>query len=123
MNPNFLDAVRTADLSALPEIIGALHRAEAEALIRIRTCGPTFDPGGTTRPEAELTPEDVAATTKLSRCTVYGLLRTGRLRGRRSGRLWRVLPSDLADYQTAPIRGVAGSGSKARGPRQLKAII
>jgi excisionase family DNA binding protein len=75
-------------------------------------------PGG---PQDELTPEDVAATLKLSRCTVYGLLRTGRLPFRREGRLWRVAPSDLANYQASARRGVGTTGSQARGPRRLAA--
>ena len=50
------------------------------------------------------TPEEVAAELQVTRRTVYGWLRSGRLRGVRAGRGWRIRPEDMASFlqTTAP---------------------
>jgi excisionase family DNA binding protein len=41
------------------------------------------------------TPEEVAEELRVTRRTVYEWLRTGRLRGLRAGRWWRIRPEDM----------------------------
>jgi len=41
------------------------------------------------------TPEEVAATLRLTRRTIYEWLKVGRLRGVRVGRGWRIRPEDV----------------------------
>jgi excisionase family DNA binding protein len=45
-----------------------------------------------------LTPEDVAARLHISRLTVGNWLRSGKLKGVKVGRLWRVRESDLETF-------------------------
>ena len=45
-----------------------------------------------------LTPEDVAAWLHISRLTVGNWLRSGKLKGVKVGRLWRVRESDLENF-------------------------
>jgi excisionase family DNA binding protein len=76
--------------------------------------------GAASGPQALLTPEDLAGVLKVSRFTVYTLLREQRIRSvpRPGGRgLWRVRPSDLAEYQRTG--GPVAKESRARGPRRL----
>ena len=49
-------------------------------------------------PEPWLTPADVAARLKVSRATVYGLLKKGALPHRRVGLSIRIAPSGLNEY-------------------------
>lgn len=69
-------------------------------------------------PQALLTPEDLAGVLKVSRSTVYKLLREGRILSVAGQRLWRVRPSDLAAFQQHGSPVV--EGSRARGPRRLR---
>ena len=57
---------------------------------------PVARPSGV--PEPWLTPADVAARLKVSRATVYGLLKSGALPHRRVGLSMRIAPSDLDAY-------------------------
>ena len=45
-----------------------------------------------------LTPEEAAARLKMSRLTIGDWLRSGKLRGVKVGRLWRVRESDLESF-------------------------
>lgn len=47
------------------------------------------------------TPEEIARELHVSRRTVYEWLRSGRLRGVRAGRGWRVRPEDVASFLEA----------------------
>jgi excisionase family DNA binding protein len=58
--------------------------------------------------EELLTPEQVAQRLKVTDRTVYSLLRSGRLRGARVGRLWRIRPTDLETFLSAPGEGTTG---------------
>lgn len=44
------------------------------------------------------TPEEVAGELQVTRRTVYEWLRTGRLRGLRAGRGWRIRPEDVDTF-------------------------
>jgi excisionase family DNA binding protein len=44
------------------------------------------------------TPEEVAAELQVTRRTVYEWLRSGRLRGLRAGRGWRIRPEDVEAF-------------------------
>jgi excisionase family DNA binding protein len=44
------------------------------------------------------TPEEVASELQVTRRTVYEWLRSGRLRGVRAGRGWRIRPEDVASF-------------------------
>jgi len=45
-----------------------------------------------------LTPEEAAARLKISRLTIGDWLRSGKLKGLKVGRLWRVRESDLEAF-------------------------
>jgi excisionase family DNA binding protein len=45
-----------------------------------------------------LTPEEAAARLKISRVTVGDWLRSGKLKGVKVGRLWRIRESDLENF-------------------------
>ncbi len=57
---------------------------------------PVARPSGV--PEPWLTPVDIAARLKVSRATVYGLLKSGALPHRRVGLSIRIAPADLDAY-------------------------
>ncbi len=48
--------------------------------------------------EKLLTPQQVAERLQISRLTVIWYLRTGRIRGRKVGRLWRITEDDLHTF-------------------------
>lgn len=45
-----------------------------------------------------LTPEDAAKVLKVKPETIREWLRTGKLKGLRAGRLWRIRPDDLEKF-------------------------
>lgn len=57
-----------------------------------------------------LAPGQAAAALGVSESTALRMLRTGRLRGIKVGKLWRVRPADLADY-------LSGAADERTGPR------
>ena len=50
-------------------------------------------------PENLLTVEKVAALLGVHPQTVYDMARSGAIKGRKIGRVWRFLPSDVSAYQ------------------------
>ena len=55
--------------------------------------------------EKILTAEEVAEHLRLSKTTIYKLLRQGAIRGFKAAREWRVQQSDLNDYMSRhPVR-------------------
>lgn len=48
--------------------------------------------------ERMLTPEQVAEKLQITAGTVYVWLRSGRIRGVKLGRLWRIRPADLSAF-------------------------
>jgi excisionase family DNA binding protein len=53
-------------------------------------------------PEKVYTPEGAAAALMVSPKTIREWLRTGRLKGIKIGRLWRVRESDLVEFLKSP---------------------
>lgn len=53
--------------------------------------------------EIMLTTDEVAITLAVSRETVYRLVRTGKLAGRKVGRGWRFNRADVLAFQAAPV--------------------
>jgi excisionase family DNA binding protein len=49
-----------------------------------------------------LTPEEVATRLRVTRRTVYAWLKSGRLRGLRAGKGWRIRPADLEAFLLPP---------------------
>jgi excisionase family DNA binding protein len=54
--------------------------------------------------ERLLTPEQVAERLQISRLTVMGYLRAGKLKGVKVGRLWRVRERDFEAFLERDIR-------------------
>lgn len=55
--------------------------------------------------ERLLTPDDAAKALVVKSSTVREWLRTGRLKGMKMGRLWRVKESDLAEFLKSLAQG------------------
>ena len=49
------------------------------------------------------TPEEIAERLQVQERTVYGWLRSGKLRGSKLGRLWRVRESDFTAFMEAAM--------------------
>jgi len=96
-------------------------RAPLLAALALTIVGGGQGAAASSGPHALLTPDDVAGVLKVSRHTVYDLLRRGRIRSIRfdGQRLWGVRPSDLAAYQQHGSPVV--EASRARGPRRPRA--
>jgi excisionase family DNA binding protein len=60
--------------------------------------------------EKILTPAEVADVMRLNRRTVYKLLESGELRGRKVGRVWRIPESAISEY----MEGDQGGGGKVQ---------
>ena len=60
--------------------------------------------------EKILTPAEVADVMRLNRRTVYKLLESGELRGRKVGRVWRIPESAISEY----MEGDQGGGDKVQ---------
>ena len=54
--------------------------------------------------EKLLTPEQVAESLQISKITVMTYLRTGKIKGIKVGRLWRIQESDLRDFLKSPYK-------------------
>jgi excisionase family DNA binding protein len=59
-------------------------------------------------PETLMTPEDAARRLAVSPKTLRQWLRTGRLRGVKAGRLWRLREEDLAAFLVVPLQRDTG---------------
>ena len=55
--------------------------------------------------EKILTPAEVADVMRLNRRTVYKLLESGELRGRKVGRVWRIPQSAIGEYMDGDQAG------------------
>lgn len=65
------------------------------------------------KPKDLLTPEEAAARLKISRVTVGDWLRSGKLKGVKVGRLWRIRESDLETFlKEGEKKKVAGPWSR-----------
>ena len=56
--------------------------------------------------------EEVAELWGVSKQAIYVLLRTGRLRGFKPGRDWRISAEALKDYESTPIAPAPFAGCK-----------
>ena len=54
--------------------------------------------------EKLLTPEQVAESLQISKITVMTYLRTGKIKGIKVGRLWRIQECDLRDFLKSPYQ-------------------
>lgn len=48
--------------------------------------------------ENYLTPEDIVESLKVKKTTVWTWLRTGKLKGTKTGKIWRIKESDMNDF-------------------------
>ena len=58
-----------------------------------------MNPTESNEPEKLLTVEEVAALLGVHPQTVYDMARSGAIKARKIGRVWRFLPSDVSAYQ------------------------
>jgi len=90
-------AVETMDLAPLAATLHGLVRGEVDAALA------PLAGAGAAGGEQMLTVEDCAREAGVCAATVYRLLRSGRLRGQKLGRGWRVKRSNLEALLTEPV--------------------
>jgi excisionase family DNA binding protein len=69
--------------------------------------------------EQVYTPEEIAEKLKMSKLTVMNWLRSGKLKGLKAGRYWRVRASDLNAYLTR-MRQEDGAEEQENAPNVLE---
>jgi excisionase family DNA binding protein len=69
------------------------------------------------------TPEEVADELQVTRRTVYEWLRSGRLRGVRAGRGWRIGPEEIARFLQADASRVPPAHESRHQRRELQSSV
>jgi excisionase family DNA binding protein len=69
------------------------------------------------------TPEEIAEELQVTRRTVYGWLRSGRLRGVRAGRGWRIRPEDVEVFLRAGTFHAPNGRESRQGQEEIQRPI